>query len=102
MVKGYAGEIDKKPSKVVQTDSLGIFMPTEGDMQEIARMAVPELMAKAVMLARESESLRDVLAVLKELADRGYGKAVQGVQINVGPDVRGAWKKLENGVIDVD
>ena len=52
------------------------------------------------MLAPESAQVlavaQVVLSVLREFSDRGYGKAVQSLEVNLGPDVRGAWEQLES------
>lgn len=68
---------------------------TEAEFMEYARDAMPKLLERAINLAMGSDSIRDVMAVANMMAERGYGKAVQAVQVNVGPDVRGAWAALE-------
>lgn len=55
-------------------------LPETNDMKELARSAVPRLVRKAIALAQKTERLGDVVAVLKELADRGYGKPAQSVE----------------------
>lgn len=60
-----------------------------------SRLAIPELMQKLYMMAKVSEDPKVVLSVLKEFGDRGYGKAVQSLEVNLGPDVRGAWEQIE-------
>lgn len=68
---------------------------TPEEFASFSRMAIPELMHKAYLMAKQTDDPKVVLAVLKEFADRGFGKAVQSVEVNLGPDVRGAWKQLE-------
>ncbi len=63
------------PDAIVVEDSV--------DIREMCRSAVPGLVRKAVRLAAESDSLREVLDVLKEVTDRGYGKAVGEVHVKV-------------------
>lgn len=58
-------------------------LPDTDDLRELARAAVPALVRKAVRLAHVSESLPAVLGVIKELGDRGWGKAEQSVHIEV-------------------
>lgn len=60
------------------------------DIREMCRSAVPGLVRKAVRLAAESDSLREVLDVLKEVTDRGYGKAVGEVHVKVTTQDEGA------------
>lgn len=60
-----------------------IVVEDSGDIREMCRSAVPGLVRKAVRLAAGSDSLREVLDVLKEVADRGYGKAVGEVHVKV-------------------
>lgn len=68
---------------------------TPEEFSTFSRLAVPELMHKLYNMARASEDPKVVLATVKEFMDRGFGKAVQSVEVNLGPDVRGAWKELE-------
>ena len=60
---------------------MGIELPQTDDMAELARSAVPELVRKAIILAAGSDKLSEVLSVLKELADRGYGKPAQTMAV---------------------
>lgn len=50
---------------------------TEGDFSELCRLAVPELMDRAIRLAMISEDPKEVMAVAKEIVDRGYGKVTK-------------------------
>lgn len=60
-----------------------LVLPETDDLRELARATVPALVRKAVRLAHESDSLPAVLGVIKELSDRGWGKAEQAVHIEV-------------------
>jgi hypothetical protein len=73
---------------------------TAEELVTFARSAVPTLMHRAAELAMQSDDIRAVLQVAKELADRGYGKSVQGVYVATGDDINAAWKEL--GVIDAE
>lgn len=67
-----------------QADAVvSVVLPDTDDLRELARAAVPALVRKAVLLAHSSESLPAVLGVIKELGDRGWGKAEQAVHIEV-------------------
>lgn len=71
----------------------------EETFQTLARSAVPQLLDRAIKLAMVSDDHKYVLAVAKELADRGYGKAVQAVEVrNPKMDVRQAWKDFDEYV----
>lgn len=63
--------------------SVSVELPDTDDLRELARAAVPALVRKAVALAHSSESLPAVLGVIKELGDRGWGRAEQSVHIEV-------------------
>lgn len=73
---------------------------TAEELVTFARSAVPTLMHRAAELAMQSDDIRAVLQVAKELADRGYGKSVQGVYVASGDDITAAWREI--GVIEQD
>lgn len=68
---------------------------TPEDFVTFARSATPMLVHRAVQLAMQSDDARVVLAVAKEISERGYGRVAQSVEVSLGPDVRGAWKQLQ-------
>lgn len=68
---------------------------TPEDFVTFSRSATPMLVHRAVQLAMQSDDARVVLAVAKEISERGYGRVAQSVEVSLGPDVRGAWKQLQ-------
>lgn len=56
-----------------------VDLPQTDDLKELAGSAIPHLVRRAINLAAMSDNLPQVLSVLKELADRKYGKAEQAV-----------------------
>jgi len=62
---------------------------------EFCRQAVPDLVQRMYELARQSEDIRAIQIVAKEMADRGYGRATQAVQISVDSRVREAWNIID-------
>ncbi len=52
---------------------------TEPEFAELCRLAVPQLMDRAIQLAMISEDPKEVMAVAKEITDRGYGKVSKGM-----------------------
>jgi hypothetical protein len=84
--------VKDNPIKVVAPEPVAM---SPEEFATFSRLAIPTLMRKLYMMAEVSEDPKVVLAALKEFADRSYGKATQSVQVNLGPDVRGAWKELE-------
>lgn len=69
-----AGEYDKPKTRRK--------LPDTDDLIELARAAIPDLVRRAVDLAHESENLGQVLAVVKELADRAHGKPHQAIAVD--------------------
>ena len=67
------------------------------------KAAAPKLNKRMIDMAMVSDDLKAVRQVASDLADRGYGRASQQVNINVSTkDIRSAWKQLESrDVIDV-
>lgn len=62
---------------------MALALPDTMDIRELAKSAVPSLMRKAIEMAWESNSLREVMDVLREVADRGYGKSTGSVEIKL-------------------
>lgn len=71
---------------------------SQQDLVELARSGVPGLLERAHRLAMESDDIKAILMVAKELMDRSFGKAVQGININTSDDITQAWRQI--GVID--
>ena len=90
-----------KPAPVIK-----VMTPEE--FATFSRSAIPELMQKLYHLAKRSDDIREVTMVMREFADRGFGKAVQSVQVSVDSRVKEAWDSLDNydkpklPIIDVD
>jgi len=77
---------------------------SDEDLQVATRLAYPMVMSRAYGMALESERLDHLLAFMREMGDRAFGKAVQSVRVvNPNRDVRKAWKEFQNGAeIEVD
>lgn len=52
-----------------------------GDLRTMALEALPELVNKAIMLALESDKLREVHSVMEALADRVHGRPQQSMDL---------------------
>jgi hypothetical protein len=61
---------------VVETISVTKSM-TDAEFAEMCRLAVPQLMDRAIKLAMISSDPKEVMAVAKEITDRGYGKVAK-------------------------
>ncbi len=62
---------------------------------EFCRLAVPDLVQRMYELAKQSEDIRAIQIVAKELADRGYGRATQAIQVSVDSRVKEAWNIID-------
>lgn len=62
---------------------------------EFCRLAVPDLVQRMYELAKQSEDIRAIQIVAKELADRGYGRATQAIQVSVDSRVKEAWNVID-------
>lgn len=65
-------ESRKAPTAIGALQELRSMSPEE--FSENARLAVPKLLNRAIQLAMVSPDVKEVMAVAKELIDRGYGK----------------------------
>lgn len=65
---------------------------------EFCKLAAPDLVQRMYELAKESEDIRAIAIVAKELSDRAWGKSVQAVQVTHST-LESAWEKADN-VID--
>lgn len=76
---------------------------TDEEWVAFQKAAAPKLNKRMIDMAMVSDDLKAVRQVASDLADRGYGKASQQVNINVSTkDIRSAWKQLESrDVIDI-
>ncbi len=73
-----------KANKIAQTSEVQldaamalIKSMDEAEFAENARLALPALLDRAIKLAMRSDDIKQVMAVAKELADRGYGKVAK-------------------------
>lgn len=68
---------------------------TEVEYAEMCRLAVPSLMDRAIRLAQASDDVKEVMSVLKELNDRGFGRVakVQG-ETEEADYLRRSWKEF--------
>jgi hypothetical protein len=57
-----------------------------GDLQELARMHAPSAIVELARLALRAKSETARIAAIRELLDRGYGRARQSVEVYT-PDV---------------
>lgn len=62
---------------------------------EFCRLAAPDLVQRMYELAKQSEDIRAIAIVAKELSDRAWGKSVQAVQVSVDSRVREAWNIID-------
>ena len=62
---------------------------------EFCKLAAPNLVQRMYELATQSEDIRAIAIVAKELTDRAYGKSVQAVQVSVDSRVREAWNVID-------
>lgn len=70
---------------------------TDEEFVAFMKTAAPLLNKRMIDMALVSDDLKAVRQVAADLADRGYGKAAQQININVSQsDVRTAWQKLQN------
>lgn len=87
-----------RPSSDVMSGSVGILDDVE--FQEICRLRLPLLLDRLMRSALVTDDEKFLLQVVKELSDRGYGKAVQSVQVvNPKRDIRAAWGEYD--IVDV-
>lgn len=85
------GEIEK--SEFFKNIAPGQVWSDE-DLQVATRLAYPMVMSKAYGMALESDRLDHLLAFMREMGDRAFGKAVQSVRVmNPKRDLRLAWKE---------
>lgn len=68
-VKGQSGNASGKPKQ-------------NAEIVELARRACPQAMATIIDLANNSTDVKIKLAAAKEILDRGYGKAVQAMELS--------------------
>lgn len=90
-----AGEIAKKQAtEIAINDSLRPM--SEGEFAEICKLAVPQLMHRAISLAMISEDPKEVMAVAKEITERGYGKVAKVMDTAAQPTdhVRRGWEDM--------
>lgn len=62
---------------------------------EFCRQGSPHLVQRMYELAMQSEDIRAIQIVAKEMLDRAYGRSVQAVQISVDSRVREAWNVID-------
>lgn len=91
-------EFDVKLAKPLAKATTPIIKPKGMDAEsfsEFCRLAAPDLVQRMYELARQSEDIRAIAIVAKELTDRAYGKSVQAVQVSVDSRVREAWNIID-------
>lgn len=54
-----------------------VSVMSEAELIENCKIAIPQLMDRAIQLAAMSDNVKDIMLVVKELTDRGYGKVVK-------------------------
>jgi hypothetical protein len=60
-----------------------------GELRELARARAPEAIAELARLALKARSETVRVAAIRELLDRGYGKATQFLAAETEPDLNG-------------
>lgn len=69
---------------------------TDEEFVVFMKEAAPRINKRMIEMAMVSDDLKAIRQVAGDLADRGYGKASQQININVSnTDIRAAWKQLE-------
>lgn len=91
IARGKVGEHDPEVKQLLSTPK--VMSPEQ--LVTFARAATPALVHRAVSLALLSDDPKTVLAVAKELADRGYGKVADRVQVSIADDIAASWRELE-------
>jgi hypothetical protein len=91
-------EFEKRLAKTPVPIPTPILRPKGMDAEsfsEFCRVAAPNLVQRMYELATQSEDIRAIAIVAKELTDRAYGKSVQAVQVSVDSRVREAWNIID-------
>lgn len=70
-------------------------LPRGLSLEEMAKSGTEELMRRAYTLAVVSNNLKDVLAVAKEFADRGYGKVVDKMSVDMTMGVGAVLREID-------
>lgn len=69
---------------------------TDEEFVVFMKEAAPRINKRMIEMAMVSDDLKAIRQVAGDLADRGFGKASQQININVSnTDIRAAWKQLE-------
>ena len=70
---------------------------SDEELIALQKKAAPLLNKRMIDMALVSDDLKAVRQVAADLADRGYGRASNQININISnKDIRGAWKQLED------
>jgi hypothetical protein len=69
------------------------------DIKALAQAHGPAAIAKLVVIMTTSESHTASIAAAKELLDRGYGKALQGVELTGKDGEPVAFKQIERVIV---
>jgi len=81
---------------VVETISATKSM-TDAEFAEMCRLAVPQLMDRAIKLALISSDPKEVMAVAKEITDRGYGRVAKHQEEHIPEEadyLRRSWSEM--------
>lgn len=85
-------------SKIAKPTAPPVLKPKGMDAEsfsEFCRLAAPDLVQRMYELAKQSEDIRAIAIVAKELSDRAWGRATQAVQITHST-IESAWDKADN------
>lgn len=83
-----------------QLEGRTIVLPETDDILALCRAGVPELIKRAITLAVSSNKVSEVVAVLSELADRGYGKPQQSMDIKSTVDITHKTSDTDRAILE--
>lgn len=72
-----AQKADREKKKVKREEMVA------SDPKDLMKSAIPELVVRAIELARKTKNLTQLMGVVKEMSDRVYGKPEQAVTAKV-------------------
>jgi len=71
------------PAAASQSAPSLIDLPDTNDIRELCQAAAPEMIRKGINLAMMTDNLPQFTAAMKEIMDRGFGKAEQSIKATV-------------------
>ena len=94
--KAEMGQLVKKKTMEVKSQNVRMAAMDDMEFQTFCRGAVQDLLPGLLKVASKTDDYKFLLNLVKELADRGYGKSVQAVEIsNPKRDIREGWNIID-------